>query len=162
MSNSTNSNPIPEGFEPNTEGPYSNLIGPLLYKRELGADGHYKGTVGLLLMDHHVGGNNRGHGGLMLTLLDEAMGMNAYFQKDSLPTVTVSMSVNFIAPTLPGEFVYATAEVTQVTKTLAFMEGKAYCGDTLVGTANGVWKYLNRATKQNTKEQTHQQAQQQQ
>lgn len=157
MSNSTRNNSIPEGFEPNTEGPYSNLIGPLLYKREMGADGHYKGTVGLLLKAHHVGGNNRGHGGLMLTLLDEAMGMNAYFQKDNIPTVTVSMSVNFIAATVPGEFVYATAEVTQVTKTLAFMEGKAYCGDTLVGTATGVWKYLHRSPQQHR-----QQAQQQQ
>ncbi|HVK99697.1 MAG TPA: PaaI family thioesterase [Dongiaceae bacterium] len=156
MTDSYSSDLIPEGFVPNNEGPYSNLIGPLLYKIEMGTDGHNKGTVGLLLKDHHVGGNNRGHGGLLLTLLDEAMGMNAYFRKDNIPTVTVSMSVNFIAATLPGEFLYATADVTQATKSLAFVEGKAFCGGKLVGTANGVWKYLNSAAK------SQQQAQQQQ
>ncbi len=144
----------PEGFEPG-RSPYGKLIGPLLYRRDTDAEGRRKGIVGINLKEHHIGGNGRGHGGLLLTLLDEAMGMNAYLQKDGVPTVTVSMSVNFIAATLPGEFLYATAEVTQITKTLAFMEGKAFCGGKLVGTGSGVWKYLHSTRLQ-------QQAQQQQ
>lgn len=146
---------VPEGFEPNTIGPYSNLIGPLLYRRYTDEQGRQRGEVGLLLEPRHIGGNNRGHGGLLLTMLDEAMGMNAYLQRDSVPTVTVSMNSHFTGATIPGQFLYATAEIVQITSTLAFMEGKAFCGGKLVGTGSGVWKYLHSTRAQ-------QQAQQQQ
>ena len=52
------------------------------------------------------------------------------------------MQTSFIAATEVGKFLMATATVTHTTSSLAFVEGKAWCGDTLVGTANGVWKYL--------------------
>ena len=35
----------------------------------------------------------------------------------------------------------ATSKVER-SKSMAFMAGKAWCGDVLVGSANGVWKYL--------------------
>ncbi len=146
---------VPEGFVANNIGPYSSLIGPLMYRHYIDAQGRNRGEVGLLLEQRHIGGNGRGHGGLLLTLLDEAMGMDAYLQKDRVPTVTVSMNTNFIGATVPGQFLYATAEIIQITSTLAFMEGKAYCGGKLVGTGSGVWKYLH-STR------TQQQAQQQQ
>lgn len=134
---------IPEGFKEG-KGPYSRHIGPLLYKREFAEDGSRIGWVGVMLQEHHIGGNNRGHGGLLLTLLDEAMGMNAAMHRDYTPVVTVSMTTSFIAGTLPGYFLKATATVTHATKSMAFVEGRAWCGDTLVGTANGVWKYLKK------------------
>lgn len=141
----TTPNPdIPEGFKEG-KGPYSRLIGPLVYKRdEIAADGSRIGWVGVMLKDHHIGGNNRGHGGLLLTLLDEAMGMNAAINRDYTPVVTVSMTTSFLAATLPGNFLKATGRITHATKSLAFVEGQAWCGDTLVGTATGVWKYLRK------------------
>ena len=145
---------VPEGFIAGTISPYSTLIGPLMYKRYVDEQGRNRGEVGLLLEERHIGGNGRGHGGLLLTLLDEAMGMNAYLQKE-VPTVTVSMTSNFTGATIPGQFLYATAEIVQLTSTMAFMEGKAYCGGKLVGTGSGVWKYLHSTRQQ-------QQAQQQQ
>lgn len=146
---------VPEGFVAGTIGPYSTLIGPLMYKRYVDEQGRKRGEVGILLEERHIGGNGRGHGGLLLTLLDEAMGMNAYLQKDRVPTVTVSMNTQFIGATIPGQFLYATAEIVQITSTLAFMEGKAFCGGKLIGTGSGVWKYLHSTRIQ-------QQAQQQQ
>ena len=137
------SNLIPEGFAPG-DAPYSSLIGPLLYKYDTGPDGRKRGWVGLLLEDRHIGGNGRGHGGLMLTLLDEAMGMNAYFQRDEMPTVTISMQANFLGATVPGQFVMATASIQKITATMAFMEGKVWSGETLAGTGTGVWKYLKK------------------
>jgi len=134
---------IPEGYK-EAKGPYARHIGPLLYKKETRADGSVQGWVGVLLQPHHIGGNERGHGGLLLTLLDEALGMNAVWHRDRTPAVTVSLQTNFIAATLPGEFLCATAEVVQSTATLAFVEGKAWCGSRLVGTASGVWKYLKK------------------
>ncbi len=133
---------VPEGFAAGTLGPYSNLIGPLMYKHYIDEQGRKRGEVGLLLEERHIGGNGRGHGGLLLTLLDEAMGMTAYLQKE-VPTVTVSLNSHFIGATLPGQFFYATAEIIQLTATMAFMEGKAFCGGKLVGTGSGVWKFLH-------------------
>lgn len=129
---------VPEGFIADGPSPYSNHIGPFYYKRE------EKGPswVGIPLQDHHVGGNNRAHGGLLLTILDEAMGINAAFYRDRTPVVTVSLQTNFIGPMLNGNFLMATAEITHATKTMAFVEGKAWCGEELVGSASGVFKYL--------------------
>lgn len=132
---------IPEGF---VEGRFTNFsthVGPLHYKRDV-VNGINVGWVGMPFTDIHVGGNNRGHGGVLLTLLDEAMGMNASIYKGEVPVVTLSMQTSFIAGTEPGHFLMATGTVTQATSSVAFVEGKAWCGDRLVGTANGVWKYL--------------------
>ena len=137
---------IPEGFFADGPSPYSNHIGPFYYKRLLDEDGEIKkGWVGILLNEVHIGGNNRGHGGLLLTILDEAMGMNAAFHRNRTPVVTVSMQTNFMGPTIPGQFLMATAEVTHATKTMAFVEGKAWCDNEIVGSASGVWKYLSKA-----------------
>lgn len=133
---------IPEGFIEGNFTKFSTHIGPLHYKREVNDQGSNVGWVGLPFSDIHVGGNNRGHGGVLLTLLDEAMGMNASIYKGEVPVVTLSMQTSFIAATEPGHFLYATGVVTHATNSVAFVEGKAWCGDTLVGTANGVWKYL--------------------
>lgn len=133
---------IPPGFEDVGFGPYSRLIGPILYKRELREDGPPIGWVGIPLEERHIGGNQRGHGGLLLTILDEAMGMNAALARNEAPVVTVSLQTSFIAATIPGQFLMATAKVTHATRSMAFVEGQAWCGDTLVGTGNGVWKYL--------------------
>lgn len=133
---------IPDGFDISGIGPYSDHCGPLYYRHEKDAEGKTIGSVGLLLQPYHVGGNDRAHGGLLMTLLDEALGMNASLHRDLQPAVTVSMTTQFFAPMLIGQFLYATASVTKATRSLAFMQGQAWCGETLVGTANGVWKYI--------------------
>ena len=138
-------NKIPDGFTVGTFGPYSQHCGPLMYKQELSSEGNIiKGWVGLLLEEKHVGGNNRGHGGLLMTLLDEVMGMNACFHRDLQPCVTVSMQTQFFAPMEIGEFIWAEAHITHSTATLAFVEGKAWINDKLIGNANGTWKYIKR------------------
>lgn len=133
---------IPEGFVKGQFTPFSTHIGPLYYKHEVNEQGINVGWVGLPFSDIHIGGNNRGHGGVLLTLLDEALGMNAAIHTEERPVVTLSLQTSFIAATQPGYFLKATATVTHATKSVAFVEGKAWCGNTLVGTANGVWKYL--------------------
>lgn len=135
---------IPEDFDQSGFAPYSDHCGPIVYKREKLDDGSLRGWTGILLQDHHVGGNNRGHGGLLMTLLDEALGMNACLHRDMQPAVTVSMTTQFFAPMLPGQFLKACGRVTHSTASLAFMEGEAWCGGDLVGRATGVWKYLKK------------------
>ncbi|MDX1694037.1 MAG: PaaI family thioesterase [Ketobacteraceae bacterium] len=135
---------IPDGFIEGSFTPFSNHVGPLYYKRETDAEGTPVGWVGMPFRNIHVGGNNRGHGGVLLTLLDEAMGMNAAICRGDSPVVTLSLQTSFLAATEPGHFLMATGTVTQASKSVAFVEGKAWCGDQLVGTANGVWKYLRK------------------
>lgn len=133
---------IPEGFLATGFAPYSNHCGPILHRIEPQDDGSQRGWAGVMLEEHHVGGNNRGHGGLLMTILDEALGMNACFHRNMQPAVTVSMNSQFFAPLVIGQFLMATGRVTHATATMAFMEGEAWCGDVLVGSATGVWKYL--------------------
>ena len=133
---------IPEGFDSSGFAAYSDHCGPILYKRERMEDGSVRGWAGVLLQAHHIGGNNRGHGGLLMTILDEALGVNACISRDMQPAVTVSMNTQFFAPMVAGQFLQAYGEVTHASKSMAFMAGKAWCGDVLVGSANGVWKYL--------------------
>lgn len=135
---------IPEGFEKGTYSAFSQHIGPLYYKAETNAEGELLGLVGVPLDERHCGVKGRGHGGVLLTVLDEAMGMSAARQLGSkVPTVTISLQTSFMAPTLSGTFLKAEGRVTKMTKSMAFVEGRAWCGDTLVGTANGVWKFLH-------------------
>lgn len=134
---------IPEGYEKGLYSPFATHIGPFYYKTETLPNGDKSGWVGIPLDDRHSGVKGRGHGGVLLTILDEAMGMAAAKQLESkVPTVTVSLQTSFTGPTLMGQFLRAQGIVTRKTKTMAFVEGKAWCGDELVGTANGVWKYL--------------------
>lgn len=133
---------IPEGFDSSGFAAYSDHCGPILYKREQLEDGSIRGWAGVLLQEHHIGGNNRGHGGLLMTLLDEALGMNACISRNMQPAVTVSMNTQFYAPMAAGSFLQAYGKVTRSTRSMAFMAGEAWCGDVLVGSATGVWKYL--------------------
>ncbi|MCG8314541.1 MAG: PaaI family thioesterase [Pseudomonadales bacterium] len=133
---------IPEGFEKGSIAPFSNHIGPFYYKRAVSETGIQYGEVGIPLTDVHIGGNNRGHGGVLLTIFDEVMGMNAVLYRDGTPVVTVSLTTSFIAATKPGFFLRATATITDTTTSSAFVDAKAWCGETLVGSAHGVWRYL--------------------
>ena len=135
---------IPDDFNLPGFAPFSALIGPVKYKTSTDENGKLQGSGGLIVKESHIGGNNRGHGGVMLTLLDEAMGMTAALQNNGMSVVTISLQTNFIAATIPGKFLYATGTITKKTSTMAFVEGKAWCGDTLVGNATGIWKYLRK------------------
>lgn len=138
------SNLIPEGFKEGRYSSFSNHVGPFYYKTDVLDNGDVRGWAGLLLDERHCGVKGRGHGGLLLTILDEAMGMAAAKQLDNkTPTVTVSLQTSFLAGTIEGRFLMAEGRVSRMTKSMAFVEGKAWSGDELVGTANGVWKYLH-------------------
>src|SRR5437763_8194948 len=63
-------------------------------------------------------------GGILSAMLDDTMGPAVFTMTEGkLYTATISMTVNFLAPAKPGP-ITGEAEVTQLGKTIAFVEGK--------------------------------------
>jgi uncharacterized protein (TIGR00369 family) len=76
-------------------------------------------------------------GGILSAMLDDTMGPAVLVMTEGkLFTSTISMTVNFLAPAKPGKLV-GEATVTQLGKTVAFVEGRLMAEDgTLLATAS--------------------------
>ena len=86
-------------------------------------------------------------GGFLTAMIDPTMGAAVIVMSEGrLYASTVSITVNFLAPAKPGPIV-AEAKVTQLGKTIAFVEGKLLSQDgTLLATATASERVLE-ATK---------------
>ena len=63
-------------------------------------------------------------GGILSAMLDDTMGPAVFVMTDGkLYTATITMTVNFLAPAKPGKLI-GEASVTQLGKTVAFVEGR--------------------------------------
>jgi uncharacterized protein (TIGR00369 family) len=71
-------------------------------------------------------------GGILSAMLDDTMGPAVFVMTDGkLYTATITMTVNFLAPATPGPIV-GEASVTQLGKTIAFVEGRLMAEDGVV------------------------------
>ncbi|MCZ2500676.1 hotdog fold thioesterase, partial [Xylophilus sp. Kf1] len=90
------------------------------------------------LDDRHLNRQGILHGGLAATLLDSAMGATGSLTVDTTgrhPFTTLSLTVNYLAPGLPGR-VTATGRVTGGGRATLFIEGALRHEDgTLIATA---------------------------
>ncbi|KWV56496.1 phenylacetic acid degradation protein [Bradyrhizobium macuxiense] len=75
-------------------------------------------------------------GGMLSAMLDDTMGPAVFVMTEGrLYTTTITMNVNFMAPAKPGP-ITGEATVTQLGKTIAFVEGRLTAKDgTLLATA---------------------------
>src|ERR1700730_18288292 len=75
-------------------------------------------------------------GGILGAMLDDTMGPAVFVMTEGrLYTATITMTVNFLAPAKPGP-ITGEADVTQLGKTIAFVEGRLMAGDgTVLATA---------------------------
>jgi uncharacterized protein (TIGR00369 family) len=75
-------------------------------------------------------------GGILSAMLDDTMGPAVFVMTEGrLYTTTITMNVNFLAPAKPGP-ITGEATVTQLGKTVAFVEGRLTAADgTLLATA---------------------------
>jgi uncharacterized protein (TIGR00369 family) len=85
-------------------------------------------------------------GGILTAMLDDTMGPAAFIMTEGkFYTTTISLTVNFMASAKPGP-ITAEAKVTQLGKTIAFMEGKLSAEDgTLLASATTVARLLETA-----------------
>jgi uncharacterized protein (TIGR00369 family) len=68
-------------------------------------------------------------GGILAAMLDDTMGPAVFVMTEGkLYTATITMTVNFLAPAKPGPFI-GEANVTQLGKTIAFVEGRLMAED---------------------------------
>ena len=110
---------VPDGFEPwENQGPFLEYIGPIYVRKD--GDGQ---TLGLLAEDRHA--NHRGtvQGGLLSTFADFVLGRAIDADaEDDKPRATVSLTVDFLKPATPGDWIETRTRVERVGGTLAFAD----------------------------------------
>lgn len=85
-------------------------------------------------------------GGMLSAMLDDTMGPAVLVMSEGrLYTTTISMTVNFLSPARPGTII-GEAKVTQLGKTIAFVEAKLTAEDgTVLATASASERLLEAA-----------------
>jgi uncharacterized protein (TIGR00369 family) len=128
---------IPEGFDPYPEqGPFLEHIGPI-HVRTGDGDGL---VLGLRAEERHT--NHRGtiQGGLLSTFADFALGRAIEADAaDGRDRATVSLTVDFLKPANPGDWIESRTRVDRVGGTLAFADCTLTVGEREVVRARAVW-----------------------
>jgi len=110
---------VPAGFKPfPNQGPYLEYIGPI-HVREDDDDL----VLGLRAEERHA--NHRGtvQGGLLSTFADFVLGRAIDADaEDDKPRATVSLTVDFLKPAKPGDWIEGRGRVDRVGSTLSFAD----------------------------------------
>ena len=126
----------PDGFEPfDPLGPFLELVGPVLVRED--DDGP---VFGLRVEERHT--NHRGtvQGGLLSTFVDFAMGRVIDAESgDDKGRATVSLTVDFLRPAQPGDWIESRTRVERVGGTLAFADCSITVDDREIVRGRAVW-----------------------
>jgi uncharacterized protein (TIGR00369 family) len=110
---------VPDGFEPwENQGPFLEYVGPIHFRQD--AD---ELILGLRAEERHA--NHRGtvQGGLLSTFADFALGRAIDADADDdKDRATVSLTVDFLKPAKPGDWIESRTRVDRVGGTLAFAD----------------------------------------
>jgi uncharacterized protein (TIGR00369 family) len=110
---------VPPGFVPyENQGPFLEHVGPIHVQQEGEAL-----TLGLRAEERHA--NHRGtvQGGLLSTFADFALGRAIEADADDgKDRATVSLTVDFLKPAKPGDWIESRTKVDRVGGTLAFAD----------------------------------------
>jgi uncharacterized protein (TIGR00369 family) len=128
----------PDGYVPSTipDGTFGKLLGTLYRRREGG---------GFAFRVEARHGNVRGaiHGGMLMTMADQVLGLTVQQAIGGGPTATISLNCDFVSSAKPGDLIEGTAEVTRITSSIVFVQGRLACGGRLILSAAGLWKRLD-------------------
>jgi uncharacterized protein (TIGR00369 family) len=126
----------PEGFVPfEPQGPFLEHIGPVLVR-----DDGLAPVFGLRVEERHT--NHRGtiQGGLLSTFADFALGRAIEADaSDGRDRATVSLTVDFLKPARPGDWIETRTRVERVGGTLAFADCALMVGEREIVRARAVW-----------------------
>ena len=129
----------PAGFTPfEPQGPFLEHIGPVLVRSDGGDDG--PPVFGLRVEERHT--NHRGtvQGGLLSTFADFALGRAIDADAaDDRDRATVSLTVDFLKPANPGDWIESRTRVDRVGATLAFADCSLTVEGREVVRARAVW-----------------------
>ena len=130
---------VPPGFAPMVMGgAFIRVNGPLYVKQEAG-----RAWMGFRVETRHTNPMGICHGGMMAAFCDMLLPVCAHhleptLEKRFLPTITLNME--YLAPTPLGAWVEGEGKVLRATGTLAFLQGVVMANDRLVARASGVFK----------------------
>lgn len=124
---------VPAGFEPFPEqGPFLEEVGPVHVDRE--------GVLGLRAEERHANQHGTVMGGLLCTFADFALGRAIEADADDgRARATASLTVDFLKPANPGDWIEARASVDRVGGTLAFADCLLAVGEREVVRARAVF-----------------------
>ena len=126
----------PSGFVPwEDQGPFLEFIGPIHVR-----ENSDELILGLRAEDRHA--NHRGtiQGGLLSTFADFALGRAIDADaEDDKPRATVSLTVDFLKPAKPGDWIESRTSVDRVGGTLAFADCSLSVDDKEIVRARAVW-----------------------
>jgi uncharacterized protein (TIGR00369 family) len=127
---------VPDGFAPYpNQGPFLEHIGPIHVHEA--AD---ELRLGLRAEERHA--NHRGtvQGGVLSTFADFALGRAIERDaEDDKERATVSLTVDFLKPGKPGDWIESRTRVDRVGGTLAFADCSLTVGDREIVRARAVW-----------------------
>ena len=134
--------PPPAGFVELTDpGPFLAHVGPL-YVRTSGDDSP---VIGLCAADEHANASGAVHGGLLATLCDSACGQTIRAQADDgiSGAVTISLTVDYLAPAKSGDWLEARTKVEKLGARLAFADCSVTASGRQVVRARAVFSVLD-------------------
>ena len=127
---------VPAGFAPfEPQGPFLEHIGPIQVR-----DGEDGPVFGLRAEERHT--NHRGtiQGGLLSTFADFALGRAIEAgAEDGKDRATVSLTVDFLRPAKPGDWIESHTRVERVGGTLSFADVSLTVDDREIVRARAVW-----------------------
>lgn len=130
---------VPEGFAAvPMGGEFIAANGPL-YVRKLGAIAQ----LGFRVEARHTNPAGICHGGMMATFCDMLLPICAHHQSAEVARrflPTISLQVDYLAPTPLGAWVQGEAQVLRATRSVVFIQGLVTADDTPVARASGVFK----------------------
>ncbi len=127
---------VPDGFKPfQVSGPFALSCGPFYYREEPGGDYSY----GFAAEERHTNPYGIVHGGVLVTFVDTLMGRSVVAAA-KCACATITLNTEFMAGGAPGNWIEGKAEVTRMTRTLAFLRADVSSGGDLLMTASGIWR----------------------
>jgi acyl-coenzyme A thioesterase PaaI-like protein len=133
---------IPEGFGPKLDaGPFADANGPLFIR-------HADQALGFEVRREHCNPVNSCHDGWLSAFLDMQMPLIAirdHAIRDRF-LLTVSLSLDYLAPAPIGAWVEGSATVLRCTKSLVFIQGLVSSSQVLLMRGSGVYKIAARSS----------------
>lgn len=135
---------IPDGFKPlPVGGDFIGINGPLWVRSVVQADGSKLRHIGFRVEQRHCNPMGNCHGGMLATFADMMLPMLAHRQAVELRgqfLPTVSLQIDYLAPSPLGAWVQGEAQVLRITRNLAFVQGLVTADDVPALRVSGIFK----------------------
>jgi uncharacterized protein (TIGR00369 family) len=127
---------VPDGFSPyDGQGPFLEHVGPIHVRDDGG-----ERVLGVRAEERHANHHGTVQGGLLSTFADFALGRAIdAADEDDRARATVSLTVDFLKPAQPGDWLEARSRVDRVGGRLSFADTTISAGDRVVVRARAVF-----------------------